>query len=888
MSTLNVGVIAARLGLDSSDFLEKMRGVSGSTAFFSNEMKRQMKDTSREGAEAWRLLDESLGIHISRPLTRIVTKEFPAFASVLQSMLGAGVVGALGVAAFEGFERVSKGIENARKAQEQWATDSFNASETVSGVMGGLREKLAALEGQPARIKFQIEGAEEAKRGIDEIQKALEKEFASAEKANSLTTRFASAAGEFFSHEAEGWAAIADLFGGNAIAEAADTKNLHDSFFDSQGLKNMKAALADMQTDLKIALNDDKDKGTHDAFTLIKNDVLAATAYLRDMQNAGDKAGISLAAGALKFFTDAGTIESLTGKIAGEKTAQKFNTEQVAAAEKLAALYKEIGSSIAKLQPETDPIKKLGAEIEDMRSKAVAGLSAMVPSAQKGIISAFGFDRASASVDRYEKRLDDLKIKLEGDILAKQAFDLFKEPLSGIGRQTPNAGFQLNQPASPVTAGPAPALPTLGEGGRGAAKFDTFASDTAAQYAMASQAVESAMGPQAKYKLAEQELDLLLNKKLIDQNQYNAALADAIDLKSRSAKKGLEGEIDSFNPNGAQMQQLRQRMDALRGMQSSGVGLDGAKLDAGDFAAIKLGMQQIEDEENKILLKTGDIGAGFRAWGTEIQKVASAGELAFQALNEASKGAEDTAINSLMAVMTAQRGEHFKLIHDLEKMWSQYFEGLAKQGMKAGLDQLLAPLGKGLTGAFGAGKQDKAPGLAPTSAGSLTGLGAFLPKPGATGAASLTSAGTILHTAATALLSAATALRASAAGGIGGGAGGEGSSFFGGGAGEAADAGAPIPFFAEGGDATPGSSFISGEAGAERVDLDRSGGAHVMPLGVAAKGGDTNHFYDQRGAVVTDDLVRRAEAASMVHASQRQMMASMPAMQREINLRKRT
>jgi hypothetical protein len=322
-------------------------------------------------------------------------------------------------------------------------------------------------------------------------------------------------------------------------------------------------------------------------------------------------------------------------------------------------------------------------------------------------------------------------------------------------------------------------------------------------------------------------------------------------------------------------------------MQSSGIGLDGAKLDAGDLAAIKLGMQQIEDEENKILLKTGDIGAGFRAWGTEIQKVASAGELAFQALNEASKGAEDTAINSLMAVMTAQRGEHFKLIHDLEKMWSQYFEDLAKQGMKAGLDQLLAPLGKGLTGAFGAGKQDKAPGVAPTSAGSLTGLGAFLPKPSVTGAGTLTSAGTMLHTAATALLSAATALRASAAGGIGGGAGGEGS-FFGGGAGDAADAGAPIPFFAEGGDATPGSSFISGEAGAEKVDLDRSGGAHVTPLGVAAGGGDTHQYYDLRGAVVTDDLMRRGEAASLVHASQRQMMSAMPAMQREINLRKRT
>src|ERR1700733_1349424 len=109
--SLNVGNISARFGLDPSEFLEKMRGVSGSTKFFSDEMKRSMRETSREGTESFRLIDEALGIHISKPLTRLLTREFPGFATALQSVLGIGAVGALGAVGFEAFEKVSKAIE---------------------------------------------------------------------------------------------------------------------------------------------------------------------------------------------------------------------------------------------------------------------------------------------------------------------------------------------------------------------------------------------------------------------------------------------------------------------------------------------------------------------------------------------------------------------------------------------------------------------------------------------------------------------------------------------------------------------------------------------------------------------------------------------------------
>jgi len=95
-----------------------------------------------------------------------------------------------------------------------------------------------------------------------------------------------------------------------------------------------------------------------------------------------------------------------------------------------------------------------------------------------------------------------------------------------------------------------------------------------------------------------------------------------------------------------------------------------------------------------------------------------------------------------------------------------------------------------------------------------------------------------------------------------------------------------IPFFAEGGDATPGSTFISGESGAEQVDLDHSGGAHITPLGFSsAKNGDTHNYYDLHGAVVTDDLMRKADAARMMAHTKMQAVGEAVANMSEIQRR---
>lgn len=886
MSTLNVGAMAARLGLDPSDFLDKMKGVQGVNAFVSGEMARQWKQTAREGTESFRLIDEALGIHLSRPLTKILTQEFPAFASGLQSVLGAGVVGALGVGIFEAFEKVSRSIEHAQKVEEEFAASTRNVGNVFTAAMQSFEkaETLRSLTGLDKKI-FEIDSTsiEDGRKKIDALSMAMEKEAKDAAEAHKWTTEL-----------------LAGL--GNAA----------HVIFNSQstlGTEEIGKQFSEFQRRFDQLSNLDLLHGSHDSAKFVADEIAKAEKSLTAMtalkitglQEFEGRAatfvpqlGLPAQVGftqteidAQKQFLD--NLQKIQQILAGsakdqrgaEDEARKADAaeRQLKAQEAIAALQKDMRNSLAKLQPETDPIKKLDAEIGEFRRTAEADFAEIGRSAA----SALATRAALAGLDSYEKKLDDLKIKLEGDILAKQALELFKEPIAGIGRQTPSDGFVLNKP--PVTAAIPPTIPTLGAGGLAGAQFDTFAKDQAAQLRMAAQAYADAQTPQEKYRVGEQELDLLLEKGLINTNAYTAALAQLVDLRTRStAKQGLAGEIDDLNPGGARMQELQQRMSALRAMQSSGVGLDGTKLNAGDLTAVRLEMQAIGEEENKILLKTGDVNAGFQAWGIEIQKVASAGEVTFEALSQASKGFEDAASNSLMAIMATQRGQHEKLINELDKMWSQYFDGLAKTAMKRGMDQLLAPLGKTITAGFGGAQQSKTGASVSAAgkdiAGSLTGKGAS----GAAGGASLTSAGSMLQSAATALLSAATALRASGAGGLG--SSGPFSSA-GGGAGDAVDAGAAIPFFAEGGDATPGSSFISGEAGAEKVDLDRSGGAHITPLAFSTKSGDTHPYFDMRGAVVTDDLMRRAEGAAMIHASQKQMMGAMPAMQREINLRKR-
>src|SRR5580704_6320420 len=116
----NLANLMVGFGLDLSalqkDAPEAFRILNSQTLGMSAEMKR----ASREGAESFRLIDEALGIHVSRPLTRILTQEFPGFAKGLQAVMGVGVVGALGAVGFEFAEHIGRSIDEAKKKQEEY------------------------------------------------------------------------------------------------------------------------------------------------------------------------------------------------------------------------------------------------------------------------------------------------------------------------------------------------------------------------------------------------------------------------------------------------------------------------------------------------------------------------------------------------------------------------------------------------------------------------------------------------------------------------------------------------------------------------------------------------------------------------------------------------
>jgi hypothetical protein len=354
--------------------------------------------------------------------------------------------------------------------------------------------------------------------------------------------------------------------------------------------------------------------------------------------------------------------------------------------------------------------------------------------------------------------------------------------------------------------------------------------------------------------------------------------------------KAFEG-VEGLSATGSKVRDLQAQYAALGRMQSTGQTSDGRQLSASELAAVNLEMRQITEEIDKIVVKTGDANAGFQAWVNGLQNVQSQGAFVLSMLDTVTKGAEDNAAKSIVDIIENYRGSHAKLIKELKAMWLHYFAELTEMAVKNAMM-------KGVAGLAGALHPPK-----PRVAG-IPGLEGGPPLQGGkiADAGGLTAAGTSLQTAAAQLSAAAAALRAAAASGAGGagGAGGLGDLIPGAGAGADAGAGTVagaggalsdisgvisdiLPEAAEGGNFSPGSSLIAGEAGAERIDLGSHGGAQITPLGWSKKGsgGDT-HYYDMRGSVVTDDLVRKADAARAMSESENRSVARAVSMSQDI------
>jgi hypothetical protein len=195
----NLANLMVGFGLDLSalqkDAPEAFRILNQQTLGMSAEMKR----ASREGAESFRLIDEALGIHVSRPLTRILTQEFPSLATALQSLLGVGIAGALVSVGFEAFDKIAKSVERARKAEEEFQESTRKVGEVFSDAMQSFEkaDKLRSLSGLDKKL-FEIDytSIEEGRKKIDELAEAMQKESKAAADASSWTTKFLAAIGE--------------------------------------------------------------------------------------------------------------------------------------------------------------------------------------------------------------------------------------------------------------------------------------------------------------------------------------------------------------------------------------------------------------------------------------------------------------------------------------------------------------------------------------------------------------------------------------------------------------------------------------------------------------------------------------------------------------------
>jgi hypothetical protein len=346
----------------------------------------------------------------------------------------------------------------------------------------------------------------------------------------------------------------------------------------------------------------------------------------------------------------------------------------------------------------------------------------------------------------------------------------------------------------------------------------------------------------------------------------------------QNAGKAWEG-ADALNAGGPKMYELQQQMATLRSAATTGKVRDDSGIETTlspeALAAVHLRMQEIAEEEDKILLKTGGIGDGIKAWVDALQVVESEGQFVFNELTQATKGFESTAADSLIKVLESHSNQHQAMIHALRRMWESFFASLTKMAIEHGLQKLLQPLAQQAGnllpgGKSAAGTVDLGTGAAKQFAAGPGALfsGLVGKAGGGTKDAAQTANTSALTANTTALGANTTALGASASKGIP----------------------APTPGNAIGTNDWAGGSTWVGESGPEVLNLPR--GSQVVPndaVKTSPGGGGDTHITnnDFRGAIVTDDLMRKSDAVKMSQLAEDRAYSRAVTATKEIGLRSR-
>lgn len=560
MST-NVGNLTVGLGYDLSA-LEKggadaFRTINTQTQGMSAEMKR----ASREGAESFRLIDEALGIHLSRPLTRLLTQEFPGLAKGLQSILGVGVAGAIGVAGIEFVDKIAKKIEAAQKAQEALRAATENVNKVFAEEMSAYEKKDKAVAAATA--------------AVDRLAESMQKQFEATAAASGLWNSF--------------------------LANLGEGIHVLSSLQSTLGVEGIVKQLTDFKARFDELSRVDAVKGTHDGAKALAEEIARAKTNLDEMQrmklsgfdeflrNIGPflnqpflRLGVSEKeiAAAKSLLEDLGKLKQVQDTTEAGVRAQEAEAAFAKQTAAVKSFYQEIGSAQAKITPDADPLHKLGGEITAFRIKAVADLDEM----RKAGVSALNMDHALAALGRVEKKFDEVfaAAKRDADVVAAAAALPTKIAPTGA--------------APPV--GASSAIPVLGAGGIAGAQFDAFAKDQLAQDKLIAQAFQDAITPTAAFQLKVKELQLAfdtLTPEIKGSVQAQQAFAAAMDKLKEEAAKATD-----------QLQKLLEKTDsASAGLQAFFLQLSNQGGKGGNgaftFEILNKGLQGFEDETVKAL-----------------------------------------------------------------------------------------------------------------------------------------------------------------------------------------------------------------------------------------------------------------------------------------------
>lgn len=737
--------MAARLGLDTSDFVEKMKGVEGFSSASGQRIAAEMKRTTREGAEGFRVFDEMIGLHLNRPLTRLIVETFPALGEAFQSALGGLATSAVVFASVEVIERVAESVQKAQKKLQDAQDSAQKVKATFADTMEYFSKELRdqSLSGTQKKL-FDVDFAQVdvARQKIALLIDELDKAAKAGEAASGWWTKWLAALGTA-AHEATTSGA---RLGVEAIdAQYASLKDKYEELAKTDALKAthegadlLKKSLADAESKL------DRMKSEHAAMQNTRPALGLGRQQIIGSEVIGAASGSTPAEiqAQTKFIDDLKHLIDVSDQAEKSRKGARagvFSQDAAAQAEKEAEAIRKIEEAAKRERQEMDQLTKSIQEAfgkDDLVARFNVELNAQLTALNQlqAMAGAKGFqERIGMSPDAARDFLIQANILRESEAQLKS----FLESNETNKRPGSATSFPF--------AGASTATPVLGAGSATDGQFAAFQENKRAQMEAIKKIFEDALTPQQRFIEKQRELDLVMKD---------------------SSGNFIAGERGAL--------------------------------------AYKQALKELTEQEIQTLNATGKVSDAIRAWGLEAQQK-NIGKEIVSGMQSA-----ESAVASSLTVMIEH---HRNATEQLRQLWEGFFQSLAQKAITSGLDKLL---------------------------GSIIGAIGFGAKGGASSGAAAATSG-------------------------------------------------PVPgfvgWFADGGDVTPGQSFISGEAGTEEIRLTAGGGAHVTPLGSGS--GGSSAYYDMRGSVVSEDLMKRAEAHRLISLSEQRMMQAIPSMQREIGLRKR-